>query len=40
MTGTSSILPLIIAGFIFLVLNAIVEYAFKALEKKLNYYKG
>lgn len=40
MAGTSSILPLILAGFIFLVLNAIVEYAFKILEKKLDYYKG
>lgn len=40
MTGSSSILPLIIAGVIFLALNSIVEYAFKALEKKLNYYKG
>lgn len=40
MTGSASILPLVIAGLIFLVLNAIVEYAFKLLEKKLNYYKG
>lgn len=40
MTTNSSILPLVIAGVIFLILNAVVEYAFKLLEKKLNYYKG
>lgn len=40
MTSSSSILPLVIAGFIFLILNAVVEYGFKRLEKKLNYYKG
>lgn len=40
MSSSSSILPLVIAGVIFLILNAVVEYAFKLCEKKLNYYKG
>ena len=39
MTTNSSILPLVIAGVIFLILNAVVEYAFKLLEKKLNYFR-
>lgn len=40
MSSSSSILPLVAAGMIFLILNAIVEYAFKLLENKLNYYRG
>ncbi len=36
---TSSILPLVVAGVVYFVLNAIVEKGFVVAEKKLDYYR-
>lgn len=35
-----SIIPFVIAGIFYLVLNSFIEHIFIKLEKKLNYYKG
>lgn len=40
MNRESSIIPLVIAGLFYLVMNSVVAGAFSRVEKKLNYYKG
>lgn len=35
-----SVIPLIIAAGFYLIMNSVVEVAFKVIEKKLNYYKN
>jgi len=39
MASTSSIIPLIMAGVFYLVMNTVVEKGFGFVEKKLDYYK-
>jgi len=34
-----STVPLIVAGIFYLVMNTVVEMAFKLIEKKLDYYR-
>lgn len=39
-TFYSSVVPFIIAGIFYLVMNALVEQTFTRIEKKMDYYKG
>ncbi len=39
-TFYSSVIPFIIAGIFYLVMNSIIEQVFVRLEKKMDYYKG
>ena len=34
-----STIPLVVAGVFYLVMNTVIEFIFKYIEKKLNYYK-
>ena len=38
-SSMANILPLFIAGAFYLLMNAVVAFAFNKLEKKLSYYK-
>jgi len=40
MSRESTIIPLVMAGVFYLVMNSVVAAAFSKTEKRLNYYKG
>jgi polar amino acid transport system permease protein len=40
MSSQATIIPLVIAGIFYLIMNSVVAMAFSKIEKKLNYYKG
>lgn len=40
MSRESTIIPLVMAGVFYLVMNSVVAAAFSKIEKRLNYYKG
>ena len=39
MSAKSSVIPIIIAGIFYLIMNGVVAQAFHLLEKKLGYYQ-
>lgn len=40
MSSSASIIPIVMAGVVYLVLNSVVAAGFSRMERKLNYYRG